>query len=356
MKLLTVVGARPQFVKAATVSREIAKHTDIQEVIVHTGQHYDSNMSDVFFEELEIPKPHYNLRIGGGSHGAMTGRMLEAIETVLQNEAPDFLLVYGDTNSTLAGAIAAVKLHIPVAHVEAGLRSFDRTQPEELNRIMVDHASDILFPPTDTGLQHLLREGIDAAKTRLVGDVMYDAALHYRNRATPPAWFDRVGLEPAQYILATVHRAANTDSRDKLNGILEGLAAADYPVILPLHPRTAARIAAEKISVPPRINIVEPVSYLEMVWLISNAGAVATDSGGLQKEAYFFGKRAAILDQSTGWVELAESGWNILCGTEPLQIKAALRTALSQPEHSPQTRPFGDGDAAKKILEGLRSF
>ncbi len=313
-------------------------------------------MSDVFFEELEIPKPHYNLGIGGGSHGAMTGRMLEAIETVLQNEAPDFLLVYGDTNSTLAGAIAAVKLHIPVAHVEAGLRSFDRTQPEELNRIMVDHASDILFPPTDTGLQHLLREGIDAAKTRLVGDVMYDAALHYRNRATPPAWFDRVGLEPAQYILATVHRAANTDSRDKLNGILEGLAAADCPVILPLHPRTAARIAAEKISVPPRINIVEPVSYLEMVWLISNAGAVATDSGGLQKEAYFFGKRAAILDQSTGWVELAESGWNILCGTEPLQIKAALRTALSQPEHSPQTRPFGDGDAAKKILEGLRSF
>ena len=244
MKLLTVIGARPQFIKAATVSRVIAGRDDITEVLVHTGQHYDANMSDIFFQEMCIPKPDYHLGIGGGGHGRMTGRQLEAIEQVLLAEKPDYVLVYGDTNSTLAGSLAAVKLHIPVAHVEAGLRSFNRRMPEEINRVLTDHAADLLFAPTETAVANLRKEGLPSDRIRLSGDVMYDAALFYRDLARRPDWFTTQGLEEGAFVLATVHRSENTDDPARLAAIFAGLAQSELPVVLPLHPRTRARPCA----------------------------------------------------------------------------------------------------------------
>jgi UDP-GlcNAc3NAcA epimerase len=346
MKLLTIVGARPQFIKAATVSRQVALRKDVSEIIVHTGQHYDANMSDVFFEELAIPKPRYHLGIGGGSHGAMTGRMIEAIEAVLLEERPDRVLVYGDTNSTLAGALAAVKLRIPVAHVEAGLRSFNRRMPEEINRILTDHASDMLFAPTQTAMHNLRSEGLPEDRLHLVGDVMYDAALFYKDRAYPPAWFRDTGLEEGSFVLATVHRAENTDDPQRLRAILEGLEASERPVILPLHPRTRARIAHFGISPAANIRIFDPVGYLEMVWLEANAALIATDSGGVQKEAFFHKRPCITLREETEWVELVEAGWNRLVGVDPATIAQAVRHAKGS-ARLPQL--FGDGVAAKRI-------
>lgn len=350
MKILTVIGARPQFVKAATVSRQIAVRDGVTEVLVHTGQHYDANMSDIFFQELSIPRPDYHLGIGGRGHGAMTGRQLEAIEAVLLNERPDWVLVYGDTNSTLAGALAAAKLHIPVAHVEAGLRSFNRRMPEEINRVLTDHSAERLFAPTETAMRNLRHEGIPDARSILVGDVMLDASLFYRDQARAPDWFSDLKLVPQGFGLATIHRAENTDDPTRLVGILNGLASSGTPIVLPLHPRTRQRIAENRLTIPSHLYVVEPVGYLEMVWLQSNCAFVATDSGGIQKEAYFFNKPCITLRDETEWVELVEAGWNTLAGTDAEAIAMAISNA--KPGQSSRSL-YGLGDAANKVVSGL---
>lgn len=349
-KILTVIGARPQFIKAAVVSRAIAARGDVREIIVHTGQHYDANMSDIFFDELAIPRPDHHLGIGGGTHGAMTGRQLEAIEAVLLTEKPDWVLVYGDTNSTLAGALAAVKLHIPVAHVEAGLRSFNCRMPEEINRILTDHAATKLMAPSETAMRNLRSEGLPEARLSLVGDVMYDASLFYRARAQKPDWFDALGAEPGGFVLATVHRAENTDNWTRLQGILNGLGAAGLPVILPLHPRTRSRLVSIPANLPGNVHIVDPIGYLEMIWLESKCALIATDSGGVQKEAYFFGKPCITLRDETEWVELVEIGWNMLAGVDGQTIAAAIGGAR-MPNDAPAL--YGQGDAAQKVVEAL---
>jgi UDP-GlcNAc3NAcA epimerase len=287
IKIATVIGARPQFIKAAVVSRGL-KNVSQNEIIIHTGQHFDSNMSDIFFEELDIPKPGYHLGIGGGTHGQNTGRMIEAIEAVLLKEQPTLLLVYGDTDSTLAGAVAAVKLHIPVAHVEAGLRSFNRKMPEEINRILTDHASDLLFTPSAQAGKQLLKEGIKIQKIKQVGDVMYDAAIYYGQKiANDNTTLTKFGLQPKKYALATLHRAENVDDKQKLTSILKGLANYNQTIVWPMHPRTKARLSFFDIQIPANIKIIEPVGYLEMITLEKNAALITTDSGGIQKEAYF---------------------------------------------------------------------
>lgn len=351
-KLLTVIGARPQFIKAATVSRAVARRDDLCEVIVHTGQHFDANMSDIFFHELSIPKPDYHLGIGGGNHGAMTGRQLEAIERVLLDEKPDWVLVYGDTNSTLAGALAAVKLHIPVAHVEAGLRSFNRRMPEEINRVLTDHAADCLFAPTQTAVMNLRREGVAEGKIHQTGDVMLDASLFYREQARKPIWFDALGVAADNFVLATVHRAENTDDRERLEGIFKGLASAGAPVILPLHPRTKLRLAEYGIKPGAHLHVVDPVGYLEMVWLERNCNLICTDSGGVQKEAYFFGKPCLTMRDETEWVELVDHGWNRLVGTDSARIIEGIREA-ARPDAT--TTLYGDGNSADMILDTLQS-
>jgi len=325
MHILTVIGARPQFIKAATVSRVIRDdptYADVRETIVHTGQHFDANMSDIFFDELDIPKPDYNLGIGGGTHGENTGRMLEHLDGLIARENPDVVLVYGDTDSTLAGALAAAKLHVPVAHVEAGLRSFNRKMPEEINRVLVDHISDFLFAPTETACKNLDQEGIDSTKVHLVGDVMYDAALFYKTRGRKPDWFDALGVD--EFNLCTIHRAENTNNRGRLANILAGLANSRLPIVLPIHPRTAKRIREFKLEIPDSAHLVEPVGYLEMVWLEAHSQLIVTDSGGVQKEAYFHGKHCVTLRDETEWVELVEARYNELTGADPIGISAAL--------------------------------
>lgn len=350
-KVVTIIGARPQFIKAATVSRAFAEK-GVNEVLLHTGQHYDANMSDVFFEELQIPRPDYHLGIGGGGHGQMTGRQLEKIEEVLLKERPDWVLVYGDTNSTLAGALAAVKLHIPVAHVEAGLRSFNRRMPEEINRVLTDHAADLLFVPTETGVRNLAAEGITGERVQLVGDVMYDAALFYKALARKPDWFDGLGLEAGGFVLCTIHRAENTDDLVRLRGILQGLADCGLPVILPLHPRTRGTIDRDGIAIADTIRVVPPVGYLEMVWLEMHCRVVATDSGGVQKEAYFHGKPCVTMRDETEWVELVEAGVNTLVGANPELISRHIQ------DGSPvdcDLQLYGAGDAAGRIVDHLLS-
>lgn len=351
MKILTVIGARPQFIKAAAVSRVIEPMENVSEVLVHTGQHYDASMSDIFFDELGIPQPNYNLGIGGGNHGAMTGRQLEAIEEVLLDEKPDWVLVYGDTNSTLAGALAAVKMLIPVAHVEAGLRSFNRRMPEEINRIMTDSVSNFLFAPTQTAIDNLRSEGQAEERLVLVGDVMLDASLFYRNRARCPVEFEALSLDPGEFILATVHRAENTDDPVRLQSILNGLAECGRPVYLPLHPRTRSRIDTHGLFVAENLRIVDPVGYLEMIWLEANCLAVATDSGGVQKEAYFFGKPCVTLRDETEWVELVETGWNTVVGSGTKAISTAISDAAAP---SGNRDLYGVGNTAQKILECLK--
>ena len=355
MKIVTIVGARPQFIKAAAVSRVIRDDYSgkIEEVLVHTGQHYDENMSKVFFEELDIPQPKYNLEISGGQHGAMTGRMLEAVENVLLQEKPDWLLIYGDTNSTLAGALAAAKLHIPVAHVEAGLRSFNMHMPEEINRILSDRVSSLLFCPTETAVSNLKTEGIIRG-VHSVGDVMYDASLFYRDMARQnSSVLGDLGLSEGRYVLATCHRAENTDVPSRLLGIVNALIeiASDMPVVLPLHPRTRGLLAqngfANKLSL---LKVVEPVSFLDMIRLEQSAYAIVSDSGGVQKEAYFYSVPCLTTRDETEWVETIESGWNQLVGANTGCIVDAY-AKLKRPLLHPQL--YGDGRAAELIISAI---
>lgn len=350
MKLLTVIGARPQFIKAAVVSRALAvHHPEVHEVLVHTGQHYDANMSDVFFDQLDIPKPDHHLGVGGRSHGRNTGRMLEALDDLMARERPDWVLVYGDTDSTLAGALAAAKLHIPVAHIEAGLRSFNRRMPEEINRVLTDHVASMLFAPTALARNNLRHEGIAEAKIHVVGDVMYDAALYYKKRARKPEWFDALGL--GSFALCTIHRAENTDDPVRMRGILDGLALTETAIVLPLHPRTRKQMTEFGLDLPGNVRVVDPVGYLEMVWLEANCRVVITDSGGVQKEAYFHGKPCVTLRDETEWVELVEAGANVLVGADADRIAAMVSKANSRREEIAGL--YGDGDSARGILGKL---
>lgn len=352
MKIATILGARPQFIKAATVSRLLARRPEIKEVLIHTGQHFDDNMSTVFFRDLEIMEPQYNLGIGGGTHGQMTGRQIEKIEDVLLKEQPDWVLVYGDTNSTLAGALAASKLHIPVAHVEAGLRSYNRSMPEEINRIVADHVSDLLFTPTDNASKQLHLEGISTNAIRQVGDVMYDACLLYKEKARRPSLNDGKDILAGQYLLATIHRAENTDDKNRLSAIIEGLANTDHMVMLPLHPRTREKLTLFNIQLPDSIHEIEPLGYLEMIWLINHAEIVVTDSGGLQKEAFFLGRPCITLREETEWTELVDLEVNQLVGADSQKILSALNT-LPPLSAFKSSMPYGDGNAARRILNEL---
>jgi len=348
MKILTVVGARPQFIKAAVVSRAFRRNGGIREVLVHTGQHYDPNMSEVFFRELNIPRPDHNLGIGSGTHAQQTGLMMQGIEELVLQESPDYVLIYGDTNSTLAGALAAVKLHVPVAHVEAGLRSFNRTMPEEINRLVADKVSDLLFAPTFTAVENLKREGLEA-NTRLTGDVMYDSVLYYQDKIRKDSAAYSVPGMPQHYLLATIHRAGNTDDPMILRSILKGFAGAGKPVVWPMHPRTR-KVLQESSNIPGNIIILEPVGYLQMLSLLTGAHKVLTDSGGLQKEAYFLGKPCITIREETEWIETLHDNWNILAGTNPDKIMDAV---LLETPTTPQSAAFGDGHAAEKIISFL---
>jgi UDP-GlcNAc3NAcA epimerase len=357
MKIITVLGARPQFIKASVVSHAIAQSGTLTEVVVHTGQHFDANMSDVFFSELGMAKPAYQLDIHSGTHGAMTGRMLAEVERVLLAEKPDAVLVYGDTNSTLAGALAAVKLHIPVAHVEAGLRSFNMAMPEEVNRILTDRISRWLFTPTDVAAEHLVREGFAEKQIIPVGDVMYDVALHHGARvAEKGGMLQRLGLRPKNYLLATIHRAENTDHPERLAAIVEALEAMaeSLPVVWPLHPRTRAVLQQagwlDKLS--QRVTLIEPVGYLDMVQLEKYAALIATDSGGVQKEAFFYQVPCVTVRDETEWVELVEAGWNRLVPpTGADEVLAALRASIGSVGR--EITPYGVGDAARRIVKCL---
>lgn len=358
MKVASVVGARPQFIKAAMVSREIRQRTGISELIIHTGQHYDDGMSKVFFEELAIPAPEYNLGIGSGPHGAQTGRMLEAVEQVFLAERPDWVIVYGDTNSTLAGALAAAKLKIPVAHVEAGLRSFNRAMPEEVNRVVADHVADLLFAPSAVAVDHLRREGIDDKRIHHVGDVMYDATLFFAERAERTSRIvDALGLEPGRYVLGTIHRAENTDNGAKLAAIFLALSdlARTIPVVVPLHPRT--RQALERLDLlrelSPGLQIVAPVGYLEMASLERHARLIVTDSGGVQKEAFFHGVPCVTLREETEWPETVALGWNRLVPPQSRTwVLEGIVEAMRQGRGRPG-RPYGDGHASRRIADIL---
>jgi len=355
MRIVTVVGARPQFVKAAVLTRALmnARHgTGIDECLVHTGQHYDANMSDVFFDELGIPPPAYHLGIGGGTHGRNTGRMIEAIERLLLDERPDWVLVYGDTDSTLAGTLAAVKLHIPVAHVEAGLRSFNRRMPEEINRVLTDHASELLLTPTRIAANNLQREGIASSAIHTVGDVMLDAALEFAIRADQESpILERLGCQPGAYILATVHRQENTDSPRSLAAIVEAFAKSSRPVIWPLHPRTRSRLDHYGLELPNTVVATEPLGYLDMAKLQKHAHLVATDSGGVQKEAYFHGVPCVTMRTETEWVELVNAGWNVLIPPESGRLAEAIE-GFSVPANR-DLGLYGDGTAARKIIDAI---
>ncbi len=350
MKIVTIVGARPQFIKAAAVSRKLRqKHTGI---LVHTGQHYDGNMSAIFFDELGIPAPDYNLGIGSGLHGAQTGAMLAAIEKVLLAEKPERLLVYGDTNSTIAGALAAAKLHIPVAHVEAGLRSFNRRMPEETNRVLTDHISDLLLCPSQTAVDNLAAEGITDG-VHLVGDVMFDALMYAVKRAeTESHILETLGLQAKHYLLATVHRAENTDDPAKLRAIFDAFEAIDEPIVLPLHPRTAKML--DKFNLKPEsrnLKLIEPVGYLDMATLTQSARMVITDSGGLQKEAYWLGVPCITLRRDTEWLETVEAGWNVLIGADGSRLVDAVREFATPNAHPPL---YGDGSAGSRVVGEIR--
>ena len=405
IKILTILGARPQFIKAGSISREIAKYKEIEEIIVHTGQHYDANMSDIFFDEMQIPKPNYFLGIGGKSHGAMTGQMIEKIEEVALKENPDWIMVYGDTNSTLAGAIVASKLHIKLAHIEAGLRSFNMKMPEEVNRILTDRVSTILFCPTDTAMKNLKAEGFPFSLTTNhqqlitnVGDVMQDGAMFYRHLAKMPkevsSLWSLVSSEDSKkqnlqtinqkqktinqkqktknYILCTIHRAENTDDETRLRSIFEALneIAKEKQIILPLHPRTKKLLenlqTQNQKLLTKNLTIIDPVGYLEMVWLIDNCDLVMTDSGGLQKEAYFFEKQCITLRDETEWVELVECGANRLVGADKEKIVSSYQLLVSS-ENSKndelktknqklQTNLYGGGKASENIIKYLLEY
>lgn len=348
MKILTVVGARPQFIKAAAVSRILReRHT---EVLVHTGQHYDESMSEVFFRELGIPQADYNLEVGSAGHSIQTGEMLIRLEPILEKEQPAWVLVYGDTNSTLAGALAASKQNIPVAHVEAGLRSFNRAMPEEINRVLTDHVSQLLFCPAQKAVENLKLEGVTSG-VHIVGDVMYDAVLSHSEAAEKKSTIlNSLGLKSKQYLLATVHRASNVDDTTTLLNILETFAMLAETVVFPVHPRTRKAIQTEGISVGENVKLVEPVGYLDMLWLEKNARMILTDSGGVQKEACWLGTPCVTLREETEWVETVESGWNVVVGVNRERIVKAVRN-FSVPTLRPNL--FGDGTASQKIVRLL---
>ncbi len=386
MKVVSVVGARPQFIKLAVVSRAMAAAGDeaqIAETIIHTGQHFDPEMSEVFFDELGIPQPHYNLGVASLGHGAMTGRMLQAIEELLVELAPDWVVVYGDTNSTLAGALAAAKLQIPLAHVEAGVRSFNRAMPEEINRVLADHACDLLLCPSPTARDNLQAEGFtpgpdlragwpaqagaepyrqDIRRNHplavLVGDVMYDAALYHAERGRHASrMLAALGLEPGGYCLATVHRQENTDQPGRLSDIFTALAelADDHPVVTPLHPRTRARLAAagRLAEVQKRLRVIDPVGYGDMAVLEKNAGLIITDSGGVQREAFFYARPCLTLRRETEWVELLGAGHVLAPGGAKAIVESARRMFGRRPEVDPGPGPYGDGTAGEKIVRLL---
>jgi UDP-GlcNAc3NAcA epimerase len=351
--IATIVGARPQFIKVSPVSRALAETGQVREVLIHTGQHFDAGMSDVFFSELGIAAPGHNLDIHGAGHGAMTGAMLVKLEPIIEDLRPDRVLIYGDTNSTLAGALVAAKLRIPVAHVEAGLRSFNRAMPEEINRIVADQLSDILFTSTEAAAENLAREGVEPGRIVPVGDVMYDAALQVADRAQErSAIFASAGVSPGNYVLATVHRAENTDDPQRLANIVAALdkVAATLPVVLPLHPRTEGRMRAAGLAFR-NVKILPPVGYLDMVALESRAAVIATDSGGVQKEAFFYEVPCVTLRDETEWVELVNLGWNRLISPAGVGLAEAILDARGRGGEKAQ--PYGDGRAAQRIAEIL---
>lgn len=352
MKIVTIVGARPQFIKAAVISREFKQNRpDIIEIIVHTGQHYDISMSDIFFKQLHIPQPNYNLNIGGGSHGENTGRMIEKIEVILLQEKPNFLLVYGDTDSTLAGALAASKLQIPIIHIEAGLRSFNRKMPEEINRVLTDHISYLLFCPSEKSYQNLINEGVDNNKIHIVGDVMLDAYNFYIQYAQKPSWWNTINLPINEYVLCTIHRAENTNEIKNLINIFNGLGNSKLPIIIPMHPRTTKILSNLNIIFPNNIHVVEPVGYLEMIWLEMNCKIIATDSGGIQKEAFFHKKPCITLREETEWLELVEIGVNKITGPNSNLITDAL---LNIKFSNFDILIYGTGDTASKISSQIK--
>lgn len=353
MKILTVIGARPQFIKAAAVSRAL-KAAGIPEVVVHTGQHYDHNMSKVFFEEMEIATPDYNLDINDLSHGAMTGRMMEKIEAVLLEQKPDYLMVYGDTNSTLAGALAAVKLHVPIAHVEAGLRSFDMNMPEEVNRILTDRVSNILFCPTEAAIANLQKEGFKNFTSEIlnVGDVMLDTLLFYKQRAEQKSTIVKdLGLK--DFILVTIHRAENTNNPERLKNICNAINEINkkIPVLLPLHPRTKTYLDSNRIRLEARTT--EPLGYFDMLSVLSSCKMAMTDSGGLQKESYFCGKFCVTLRDRTEWVELVDAGANVLAGATKEKIVSAVMENIEK-KMTFDAKLYGDGTAAAKIAKRFK--
>ena len=348
MKVLSVVGARPQFVKLAPVAEAFAA-TDHQHVIVHTGQHYDKNMSDVFFADLRIPAPDVHLGVGSGSHGVQTGAMLAAMDAVLDEHQPDWVLVYGDTNSTLAGTLSAVKMHLPVAHLEAGLRSFNRRMPEEHNRVLTDHAADLLLAPTQVAMDHLANEGL-TDRSRLVGDVMTDVCFRVRD-AVQDKPLD-LPLKRGEYVVSTIHRAENTDDPARLAAIVDGLAAAGSPVVLLAHPRLVARCAEYGIKLERpdgSLHVREPLAYPEMVAAVLGSAGVVTDSGGLQKEAFLLGRVCTTLRTETEWVETLEDGWNVLTSDVSKLPELAARPAPA----GDRPMPYGDGQAAGRVVAAL---
>lgn len=378
MKIVTVIGARPQIIKAAALSRAISEHfkKEVQEVIVHTGQHYDDNMSQVFFDELGIPQPNYNLGVGSASHGVQTAKMIEGIEEILLKEKPDYLVLYGDTNSTLAGAIAASKIHVPIVHIEAGLRSFNKSMPEEINRICCDHCSTLLFSPTSTGFKNLINEGFNPDNKRRFtidnpgiyhcGDVMYDNSKHFANIADKKSQIlDKEGLRGTDYVLCTIHRDNNTDQPERLNAIFKALLkiSESKMVVLPLHPRTSKLLNTNlekdlynKITNNNNIKILPPASFLDMIVLERHAQMVVTDSGGVQKEAFFFQKPCLILRSETEWKEIVECGAAVITDADEQKIIESFDNFVENPPHKfPEI--FGDGRAAeficKEMLENL---
>lgn len=358
LKLVTIIGARPQFIKAAVVSRVIMARDDVEEILIHTGQHYDGNMSDVFFEEMGIPAPTYHLDIGGMAHGAMTGRQIEGIEAVLLKEKPDAVMVYGDTNSTLAGALAAAKLHVPVAHVEAGLRSFNRRMPEEINRVLTDHVSTWHFAPSQEALTHLANEGLIGERTVFSGDVMYDCALVFGAEAAEKSDIvERLGLTLGGYRFCTVHRQENTDSPMRFEAIFSGLRtlAEDKPLVLPLHPRTRKQLedTGHLEAMTEGLTLTEPVGFFDMVRLLRGACLVVTDSGGLQKEAYFHETPVVVMRDETEWPELTTMGWAKV--VPPVSVEAIIEAASSMEgtRGDMKNQPYGDGTAAQTIVDYL---
>jgi UDP-GlcNAc3NAcA epimerase len=352
MKILSIVGARPQFIKVAPVSRELRKdHTDI---LVHTGQHYNDDMSQVFFDDLAIPRPDYNLEVGSGSHAVQTGKMMAGIEEIILRERPDFVVVYGDTNSTLSGALATVKLQVPLVHIEAGLRSFNREMPEEINRVITDHVSNILFAPTSTAIYNLEREGI-TANVVLSGDVMYDAILEHQKVAQEKSTIlERLKLKSGEYLLATVHRPGNTDIKANLDNILTAFIKSEQRIVFPMHPRTQRLLMEhglkDKVARAGKLTIINPVGYLDMLMLEKHARKILTDSGGIQKEAYFLKVPCITLRSETEWTETVEQGWNILTDAVPDKILDAIAHFVPRKEPA---NFFGDGRAAIKIVRYL---